>query len=134
MNELSPRRLVLPLLITFILFNSAFMFNSLFVKKWHMDQNVLLIGNLLLFVATMTSLLLNFKALRTKNNHAFFRMVYGGMMIKLVVCVAAALIYVFISRPHINKPSLFVCLGLYLVYAFIEVMTLMKVSKLQKNG
>jgi len=69
------------------------------------------------------------KGLTTKNNHAFFRWVYGSIMIKLFVLAGVAFVYIMVTKKDVNKPGLFFCMGLYIVYTFIEVSGLMKVNK-----
>ena len=72
-------------------------------------------------------------ALRTKNSHAFFRLVYGSFMLKLIFLAASAFAYIMVERKDVNKPSLFVCMGLYLIYTFIEVNTLVKTARKKGN-
>jgi Ca2+/Na+ antiporter len=56
------------------------------------------------------------------------------IMIKLFICLIAALIYIFLFRKNLNRPALFTCMGLYLVYTFIEVSVLTKMLKQKKNA
>jgi hypothetical protein len=44
-----------------------------------------------------------------------FRNVYSGMLLKLFACAAGAFVYI-ITDGNVNKPALFVCLFLYLLY------------------
>ena len=69
------------------------------------------------------------KGLNNPNPHAFVRSVYGSIMIKLFLCIIVALIYIAIYQKQLNKPALFTCMGLYLVYTFMEVSILMKMLK-----
>jgi len=55
-------------------------------------------------------------------------------MIKLFICVIAALIYIFLFRKDVNRAALFTCMGLYLIYTFIEVSVLTKMLKEKKNA
>ena len=38
------------------------------------------------------------------------------------------------NKKEVNKPGLFFCMGLYIVYTFIEVSGLMKVNKQKTNA
>jgi len=38
------------------------------------------------------------------------------------------------NKKDVNKPGLFFCMGLYIVYTFIEVSGLMKVNKQKTNA
>jgi hypothetical protein len=96
------------------------------LKRWAVDQEVVLYGNLLLFIISLISYRLAQKGLKNPNPHAFVRSVYTGIMIKLFVCIIAAFIYISAFRASLNKPGLFICMGLYLIYTFTEVSLLMK--------
>jgi hypothetical protein len=103
------------------------------LDRWGVDQDVVLIGNLLLFGITLLSFLLAQKGLKSSNPHAFVRSVYSSMMIKLFLCIIAAFIYIAMYRDNLSKPALFTCMGLYLVYTFMEVSILMKLLKGRAN-
>ncbi len=98
------------------------------------DLFVLLAGNIVLFGATLLSFFLYKKALANNNAQAFLRYIYGGMFLKMIICIAAALVYIFIARNTVNKYALLGCFGLYIIYTFIEVKILMQMSKQQKNA
>ena len=104
------------------------------MKRWNMDQDVLIAGNLLLFAITFFSFLLAERGLQQKNPHAFVRAIYSSIMIKLFICIIAAFVYISINKANLNKPVLFACMGLYLVYTFLEVYILMKLLRQKKNG
>ena len=104
------------------------------LDRWGADQDVLIIGNALLFLVTIVSFVLAQRGLKSTNPHAFVRSVYGSIMIKLFVCLIAAFIYIFLFRKDLNKPAFFTLMGLYLVYTFIEVSTLTKMLKQRANG
>jgi hypothetical protein len=122
-----------PVIIFFVALNGFFISGKRILERWGMDQDVVLIGNLLLFVITLLSFLLAQKGLKNPNPHAFVRSVYSSMMIKLFLCIIAAFIYISIYRDNLSKPALFTCMGLYLVYTFMEVSILMKLLKGKTN-
>ena len=43
-------------------------------------------------------------------------------------------VYIMMNKKEVNKPSLFFCMGLYVVYTIIEVSGLMKVNKQKTNA
>ena len=122
-----------PVVIFFIVLNGLFISGKNRLAKWEVDQDVLIIGNLLLFVITLLSFWMAQRGLKNPNPHAFVRSVYSSMMVKLFVCVIAAFIYISMFRDNLNKPALFTCMGLYLVYTFMEVSILMKLLKGKTN-
>lgn len=128
------RRSFLPLMLLFIILNALFISGKGLLERWGADFEVLIIGNLVLFVIFLLSFFVAQKGLKTTNAHAFVRSVYGSMMIKLFICMIAAFIYIAVYKKDLNKPALFTLMGLYLVYSFIEVATLTKMSKQKVNG
>ncbi|MBA2744968.1 MAG: hypothetical protein H0U44_01970 [Flavisolibacter sp.] len=93
------------------------------------DADVVLIGNLLLFFITFLSFYLGVKGLKNPNPHAFVRSLYMSIMIKFFLCIIAAVIYIATYKSGLNKPALFICMGLYLLYTFIEVSVLTKMLR-----
>ena len=125
---------LLPIIIFFILLNALFLTSKNFLERGGFEQAVLIIGNLILFAATLASFLFAKRGLRSENPQAFVRSVYASIMIKLLICVIAAMVYIFLFRKNVNRPALFTCMGLYLVYTFIEVSVLTKLLKEKKNA
>jgi hypothetical protein len=93
------------------------------------DFRVLLGGNLLLFVVGMISLGMNTGAMKHQNTQGFLRLVYGAFILKFFILAIVAFIYISIFKKAINKPALFGCFGLYFIYTFIEMRSVMKQSK-----
>jgi hypothetical protein len=114
--------------------SAFFISGTTLLQRWNADQEVLIIGNLVLFVIFLLSFFVAQKGFKTTNPHAFVRSVYGAMMIKLFICIIAAFIYIAIYKKDLNKPALFTLMGLYLVYTFVEVATLTKMLKQKANG
>ena len=125
---------LLPVIILFIVLNSLFISGRNFLGRIDADQSVLITGNLVLFAATLLSFLFAKRGLKSENPKAFVRGVYMSILVKLFICIIAALIYIFLFRKDLNKPALFTCMGLYLVYTFIEVSVLTKLLKEKKNA
>ena len=123
-----------PVIVLFVLLNAFFIAGKSLLQRWGADSDVLIIGNALLFVITLISYLLAQKALKNSNTHAFIRAIIGGIMIKLFVSVIAAFIYISLFKKQLNKPALFTCMGLYLVYTFLEVSVLTRQLKQNTNA
>lgn len=128
------KRPFMPVVLLFIILNAFFIAGRTMLQRWNADQNVLIIGNALLFIITIISFLLAQRGLKNTNTHAFIRAIIGGIMIKLFVFVIAAFIYISMFKKEINKPALFTCMGLYLVYTFFEVSVLTKQLKQKANA
>lgn len=128
-------RAFVPVIVIFLAVNAILLTGRPWLNRLKADQEALLAGNLLLFAITVLSYLLSQKGLKHPNPHAFVRAVYTGIMIKLFVCIVAAFIYISAAGANLNKPALFTCMGLYLVYTFTEVSLLMKqLSKKNEQG
>lgn len=123
-----------PVVLLFVIVNSFAFSAGNMMRRWNMDQDVLIAGNLLLFAVTFFSFLLAEGGLQKKNPHAFVRAIYSSTMIKLLLCIVAAFVYMAVNKGNLNKAALFTCMGLYLVYTFLEVFILMKLLKQKKNG
>lgn len=121
-----------PIVLLFVVLNALFISGRTMLVRWNADQGVLMGGNLLLFAITFFSFLLAKRGLQNPNPYAFVRAVYGSIMIKLFICIIAAFIYISRYKGNLNKAALFVCMGLYLVYTFMEVAILMKMLKQNK--
>jgi len=93
---------------------------------------VLLIGNLVLALVSLFSYMMSRKGLQTANNNAFVRAVYGSTLSKLMICVLGIGAYVFTYRPHVSKATIFILLGLYLVYTIFETLSLFKFIRQKK--
>ncbi|MBD0279811.1 MAG: hypothetical protein ICV51_07915 [Flavisolibacter sp.] len=128
------RKPFFPIVILFILLNAFFIAGRNLLERWNADVDVLIIGNILLFTITLTSIFIARKGLRQNNSYVFLRSVYGSIMLKLFLCIIAAFIYIATFRKDLNKPALFTLMGLYLVYTFIEVSLLTKTLKQNTNA
>jgi len=109
----------------------------LIFKKWLLekgvDRDVLVIGNMVLFLVSQISFYITYKSLSNQNTHAFVRSVYTGFIAKFFIIAIAAFIYIVLV-DKINKPALFICMGLYIIYAYLEVSALLRILKKKKNA
>ena len=128
------RRPFFPIALLFILFNALFIAGKNWLKKWNADPDVLIVGNLILFIATILSFFLYTRALKNDKPHKFLKYIYGGMFLKMLICLIAAFIYIASYGQNVNKPAIFGCMFLYFVYTFVEVSILLRLSKQQKNA
>lgn len=123
-----------PLILVFIFFTAFFISGKSWLDKKGVDQNVLIIGNLLLFLISLTAFLITNKALTSSNPQAFVRAMYGSFIIKFFVLAITAFVYIMVAKKNVNKPALIACAGLYIIYTGIETRALMKMLKQKKNG
>jgi hypothetical protein len=121
-------RAFLPILAVFLVSSGLIIAGAAVLKQWNADSRVLLGGNELFFGLTAISFFLHIKSLRTPNPHVFVRTIYGGLIIKMMVCMVAALLYGWLTKS-VNKNAILGCFILYVVYTFLEVRVLMKFLK-----
>lgn len=124
----------LPVILVFIILNGFFLFGTELLDKWNADRDVLMVGNLLLFVITLISFFIAQRGLKSPNPHAFTRAVFGSILLKLFLCIIAATVYIATYQRDLNKAALFGCMGLYLIYTFMEVSALTKMLRGKAHG
>src|SRR5688572_10714589 len=91
----------IPAIALFIVLNALFIILAKRFVEWGFNTDVLLLGNLLLFLISAMSFLMGARAMTTKNTHSFLRLVYGSFILKLVILAAAAFIYISIARKDV---------------------------------
>ena len=126
-------RQIFPLVFLFIIINTFLLVMPAFFEKHGIDRDVLIITNTLLFLTNFAAFFLQRRALQNKNPNVFVRSMMGSMMIKMVVLLGAFLIYIVMFGKTVNKPAIYISLGLYQLYLAVEVMIVMKLNK-QKNA
>ncbi len=124
----------LPLVIFFIIVNTFLLTGKSMMSKWKIEQSVAIGGNFLLFVVTIFSLYFYKRAMSHASTAGFLRNTYSGILIKLFTCMVVVLIYAVSVNGNVNQGALFLCIFLYMVYAFIEMRSLVHGNKGQKNG
>jgi len=127
-------KLLRPMILIFILLNAFFIVGKEWLLKKNIDQDVLIAGNLILFLVSLLTFLLTQRSLKSTNPHVFVRAMYGGFIIKFFVVAVAAFVYIMVTKKNVNKPALFGCMGLYIVYTFFEVTALLRILKQKKNA
>ncbi len=120
---------LLPILLIFLVFSaSCFIFSTSF-HKYHIDPMLVLGANIFFLVITLFSMLIQLRGIRHHNPHVFVRSVMTGMLLKMVFCIAAVILYVYASGNAFNKRGIFLSLVIYFVYLFAEVRIVMKLNK-----
>ena len=93
------------------------------------DNEVIIIGNVLLFALAMLTLYMHTKAAKNSNPNVLVRSIMGAMLLKMMVVGTTAIIYVLVAKQNRNLPAIFVLMGLYLVYLVIEVKVALQLNK-----
>jgi hypothetical protein len=123
----------LPILAVFLVSSGLIQLGASVLGEWKTDSGVLQADNGLFFGLTLISYLLHIKSLRSQNPHLFVRMIYSSLIIKMMVCMVAALLYGWLTKT-VNRNAILGCFILYVVYTFLEVRVLMKFIKKSPNN
>ena len=123
----------MPILAVYLVSSGLILLGASLLREWKIDSGVLLVGNDLFFGLTAVSYLLHIKSLRSPNAHVFVRMIYSSLIIKMIVCMLAALVYGLLAKS-VNKNAILGCFILYVIYTFLEVRALMKFIKKSPNN
>src|SRR6478672_11925843 len=92
-----------PITLVFILSSALFLVWNRRLTSYGINVDVVTIGNVVLFIATLTSFYLYHKALLNDRVAVFLRMIYSGMFIKMMICLFAAIIYISVAGKSTNK-------------------------------
>jgi hypothetical protein len=127
-------RAFLPIFVFFLISGLLIISIPSVLQEWNTDHRVLLGGNEILFFVTAASYWLQVRSLRNSNPHVFVRMVYVSLLVKMLVCCVAVVLYGY--RNHaVNKNAIIGCFILYIIYTFLEVRVLTQLTKkLPKNA
>lgn len=130
-NNWKPLR---PMLLVFVFLTAFIVAAKGTLERLGFDQNVLLAGNLLVFLVSLLAFMISLRAIRSSNPQSFVRAMYGSFIIRFFVLALAAFIYIMVVKKQVNKPALITCMGLYIVYSYLEIAALLKLLKKKKNA
>lgn len=122
-----------PVVLLFVILTALFLVFQATLEAKGFDVNVLIAGNAIIFLATILSFYISYRAVISPNPNATVRSMYGSFMIKFFVIILAAFVYIMTEKKNLNKPALFTCMGLYLLYTVVEITSLQRLLKAKKN-
>ena len=126
---MSDRKPLLPIVILFISVAVPSIWMEATLEALGFDPRVLFAGNAFLYVLTMASWFLLVKGMKAKDTAGFLGSFYGSFLMKFMLVAIVAFAYISTHRESINKPSLFTCMGLYLLYMALETRAVLSTSK-----
>ncbi|NCI46881.1 hypothetical protein [Sediminibacterium soli] len=118
-----------PLLALFILFTVLCVVFSGRLQGAGIDAQVVIVTNLLLFVITAANLYLLNRNIAKANPNAVIRGMMAGSLLKLLLLAAAFFIYLIVVREKRNAPAIYIGMGLYSLYTWIEVRTALRMNR-----
>ncbi len=133
MTKKFQQKLVLGLFFIFIAINTGAMVAGHWLDEKHIDHVALMGANSLLFLVGIISLMMHTKALGNKNPNVFVRSIMAATFIKLMVILAAVMIYVVAAGSGRSIGAVIAGLGLYIVYTIFEVRAALQMNRI-KDG
>lgn len=127
-------RAIRPLLILFVLVTVIGLAGRPWLVKNGISAELVLGGNLILFVVNALAWYINIRSLRSKSPQAPVRGMYGGFMIKFFLIALAAFIYIMMAKKEVNKPGLMILAGLYILYAGFETRALLQTTRKKQDA
>jgi hypothetical protein len=110
-----------PLLVLFVIVNALLLVFRHRLAAKGIDADVPIIGNLILFGVALLNVYFQIRNLQNPNPQAVIRGVMAGTFIKLFLLAASVIIYLLAAGATRNVNGVFVAMGLYIIYTWIEV-------------
>jgi hypothetical protein len=128
------QQLYIPLIVLFGLVNAGCFLFSDSLKLKQIDPIMVAGANTLLFVICSIGLRTQIKSVNNSNPHAMVRSVMGSVVLKLFVLGTAAFIYLYNVGEAQSVNGIFLSMGLYILYTWLEVKMAMKIKPTKKDG
>jgi FtsH-binding integral membrane protein len=93
------------------------------------DKGALMVANVVLALLSIGSYLMMQKKVKEERAQAFVNGVYSATLLRLMVCLGSIFIYAYTNRDHLHKPTVFVMMGMYILYSFLETVTMSKAAR-----
>ncbi|MCC6186559.1 MAG: hypothetical protein IT256_05335 [Chitinophagaceae bacterium] len=121
----------------FLFLTSLFLIFFGAISFWcnrHADYDLVAmqVANILLALLSVFSYFMLRKNMKVGRPRAFVNGVYGSTLLRLMLCMGSIFIYLFANKGNIHQPTIFVMMGMYVVYTAFETISLSKISKQNK--
>jgi hypothetical protein len=128
------KQVFLPFVLVFVIVNLIALGLNGLLKQWKIDNMVVIGANALLFLISIYNCVQHLKVIKQSNPHAMVRGVMGSTVIKLFVLGTAAFIYLYNAGQSFNVNGLFISMGLYILYTWMDVRVALIVKPAKKDG
>lgn len=129
MKKINYNKYFLPILLVFIIINTACLFMKEFLLEKGINASVLLGANVILFLLSVIALIMHIKAVKNPNPQVFVRSVMAASFIKLMVIALSALAYLALAKENRNIAAVIASMGLYVIYTVIEIRNASKINR-----
>lgn len=123
------KQLTRPLLVLFVIINTLLIVFRSRMEAKKIDVDVTIVANLILFIVTIVNLYFQSKNLQNPNSAAVIRGVMAGTFIKLLILAASVIIYLVAAGEGRSINAVFVGMGLYVIYTWLEVRLSLKLKR-----
>lgn len=127
-------KVFLPIILVFVLINLLSLVFAGLLRSWKIDNLVVIGANFLLFVISIYNAAQHLKVMNQTNPHAMVRGVMGSTVLKLFVLGTAAFVYLYNAGENKNVNGLFIGMGLYILYTWLDVRIALNGKPVKKNG
>jgi hypothetical protein len=131
---MAARKSLLPIFLLFVSVNALAILFRAQLESRGFDVDLAMWANLILCGLTLFSHYLLYKGMRAETTAGFLKAVYGSFLFKLVLVAGLVAVYVLTHRETANKASLIASMVLYLLYTFVEIRSLLKLSRPNKHA
>lgn len=121
-------------LIIFIVTTGILFFLKDLLQGKDVDVNFIMGANALFFVLTVFGFAIQLRGSHATNINAFLRGIYSSLLVKMFAVVIALVIYIGIAGGAVNTAAVMTSMGLYFLYAGVEVAQLMKIVRKKPNA
>ncbi|OYU54551.1 MAG: hypothetical protein CFE25_14700 [Chitinophagaceae bacterium BSSC1] len=128
------KKAFLPFVLVFVSINLIALGFEGLMKSMHIDKWVVVGANCLLFLISLYNVYQHLKVVQQNNPHAMVRGVMGSTVLKLFVLGTAAFLYLYNAGEQKNINGLFIGMGLYLLYTWMDVRVALLVKPQKKDG
>lgn len=110
---------LIPIVLLFILINILCFLSKEMVNSITINYNFILVVNTMLLITSIISH--RIKSMDKVNANAMVRWMMLGTLFKMGVFAIAALIYAKTQNTKVGMSTLFISMGLYLIYTWYEI-------------
>ncbi len=94
------------------------------------NMPVLIAGDAVLALLSIVAYVMANNALKSPNPNAFIRAKMGSTMLRIFICIAGIGTFAYLnSKAPSTKPTIFLILGMYVVYTILESAVLSRKSR-----
>ena len=125
----TPSRKFMPIAIPCLIIMILILVFKKPLTSFGFNINFVIFANLLLYLLSYFSFIIQIRGIESKSGHAFVRGLYTSLLLKMFVIIGGIFIYIYGFGGIVNAPALFVAMVIYLMYTTIEVIQLMKIAR-----